>query len=119
VQNPTAELQAFGVGEGRTEEDELEVEELSVDREDEDDSAEEDVGDGVAEDDTTSTLEDDVEDGSTDEELVMTETVSPAEPVVQVVVTDDATGDEKEAEELVRVDTLLDEDTPLQLPKPS
>jgi hypothetical protein len=83
----------------------------------------------VTEDDTTSALDDSVaeddalenavEDSSTDEELVTTDMVSPAEPVVQVVVMDDGTEDKEETGVLERVDTLLDEDTALQLPKPS
>lgn len=118
MQNSLVGMQTDGVDEGRAEENELEVEKLSVDKEDED-STGEDVGDGVVEDVTTSRLDDDVEDGSTNDELVTTETVSPAEPVVQVVVVDGATLDEGETGELERVDNLLDEDTELQLPKPS
>jgi hypothetical protein len=129
VQNPEDAIQTAGVREGRAEEDELDVEELSIDWEENDDSADEDVGDGVTEDDTTSALDDSVaeddalenavEDSSTDEELVTTDMVSPAEPVVQVVVMDDGTEDKEETGVLERVDTLLDEDTALQLPKPS
>jgi len=132
VQSWLAGKQTGGVGDGMAEEDELEAEGISIDIDDgsideDDGSTDEDVGDGVAEDDgdgvaeedTVSRIDDDVEDGSAEVELVTTETVSPAEPVVQVVVVDDTTLDEREIDELGRVDCLLDEDTALQLPKPS
>jgi hypothetical protein len=138
VQNWSVGTQTGGVGDGIAEKDELEVEGISIDEDDgltdEDDGStdgdgvptdgdgvptDEDVRDGVAEDDTVSRMNDDVEDSFTEVELVTTETVSPAEPVVQVVVVDDTTLDEGEIDELERVDCLLDEDTALQLPKPS
>jgi hypothetical protein len=139
VQNWSVGTQTGGVGDGIAEKDELEVEGISIDEDDgltdEDDGSTdgdgvptdedvrdgvaEDVRDGVAEDDTVSRMNDDVEDSFTEVELVTTETVSPAEPVVQVVVVDDTTLDEGEIDELERVDCLLDEDTALQLPKPS
>jgi hypothetical protein len=146
VQNWSVGTQTGRVGDGIAEKDELEVEGISIDEDDgltdEDDGSTdgdgvptdgdgvptdedvrdgvaEDVRDGVAEDDTVSRMNDDVEDSFTEVELVTTETVSPAEPVVQVVVVDDTTLDEGEIDELERVDCLLDEDTALQLPKPS
>jgi hypothetical protein len=124
VQSWLVGKQTGGVGDGMAEEDELGIEGISMDIDDgsideDDGSTDEDVGDGVAEDDTGSRKDDDVEDGSAEVELVTTETVSPAEPVVQVVVVVDTTLDEGEIDELGRVDCLLDEDTALQLPKPS
>jgi hypothetical protein len=119
VQNPAVATQTDGFGEGRGEAVVLGVETLSNDEEEYRYSAVED-GDDATEDDTTPRLEDavEVEDGSANDELVTTETVGPAGPVVQVETIDDAIVDEEETGELEGVEDLLAGDSALQLPKP-
>jgi acyl-CoA reductase-like NAD-dependent aldehyde dehydrogenase len=124
VHSPLVGTQTLGVGEGRAEEVGLEVETLSSDEEEERYSAVEDgddaTGDDATEDDIASTLENavKVDDGSTNDELVTTETVGPAGPVVHVETIDDAIVDEEETGELGGVEDLLAGDSALQLPKP-
>jgi hypothetical protein len=112
-------MQTDGVGEDKADEAELRVETLSS-VEEEDRVSDVEDGDGTIEDDTTSRLEDaaDIEGGSTNDELVRTEMVGPAGPVVHVEVTDDATLDEGNIGELAGVGDLLVGDSALQMPKP-